>query len=241
MNRTATDQVATYVASYQDVAMEYYDQSRHPTCRDLRELSARFLAPHIRAGLRTNGTLVEVGPGLSILAPEAAAVGALSQVILVDNSPSMLSYSTKWITRGARSLVASADATGLPSGTVSLVVSSLGDPYNVPGFWREVARLLNRGGKCLFTTPSFEWSSSFRPDGGREVAEFLRADGARLLMPSHVRSEKEQVGMIEAAGLIVQDRAAFGTEILEREPAPKLLCVKPSTPVVSAYVVRAPR
>jgi SAM-dependent methyltransferase len=241
MNRTVTDLMTEHAASYEEVASEYYDERRHPTCRDLRQLSARFLVPLLRAGLPPTGDLVEVGPGLSILAPEAAAADALSQLILVDSSPSMLSYSKRWITRGARSVVSPAEATGLPSGSASLIVSSLGDPYNGPGFWREVARLLTPDGKCLFTTPSFEWSSSFRSEGEREVAEFLRGDGVRLLMPSHVKSEEEQVRMIESAGLSVQDRASFGTGMLETDPAPKLLCVAPSTPVLSAYVVRPSR
>jgi hypothetical protein len=138
-------------------------------------------------------------------------------------------------------VAASADATGLRSGTVSLIVSSLGDPHNGPGFWRDVARLLATGSTCLFTTPSFEWSSSFRTNGDRDVAEFARADGTRLFMPSNVSKEGEQVTMIEAAGLLVEDRRGFGTELLSRDPAPKLLCIRPSAPVVSAYVVRARR
>src|SRR5260370_429125 len=140
MNRSTIGQVSERVDSYEDIAFEYYDHHRHPTCRDLRQLSMRFLVPHLRAALPKSGSLVEVGPGLSILAPEAAAAGALSRVILIDNSRHMLAYSSRWISCGARSVVAQADATGLPSGTVSLIVSSLGDPYNSPGFWREVAR-----------------------------------------------------------------------------------------------------
>jgi hypothetical protein len=240
MNKT-TDQISESAASYDDIAPEYYDHRRHPTCRDLRELSVRFLVPHLRAGLPHDGSLVEVGPGMSILAPEAAAVGALSRVIMLDTSPDMLSYSSRWLTGGARSVVASADATGLSSGTASLIVSSLGDPYNSPLFWREVARLLNPGGRCLFTTPSFEWSSNFRPHGQRHVAEFVRADGVCLLLPSYVQSEGEQVRMIENAGLIVEDRLGFGTEMLDGEPAPKLVCVGRNIPVISAYAVKAPR
>jgi SAM-dependent methyltransferase len=239
MKQALLERVAEHLACYEDVAREYYDQVRHPTCRDLRELSARFLVPRLREGLPKDGNLVEMGPGLSILAPEAAAAGALSQVILVDSSPCMLSYSNRWIANSARSILASADATGLPSQTVSLVVSSLGDPYNYPGYWREVARLLKPGGTCLFTTPSFEWSSIFRPDGEREFAEFVRADGARLFMPSYVSREEDQVKMIEAAGLCVQDRRPFGTEFLGTIPAPKLRCVGPRTPVLAAYVIRS--
>src|SRR6478609_1081030 len=114
------------LASYEDIALEYYDDQRHPTCRDLRELSKKFLVPHLRAALPKSGSLVEIGPGTSILAPEAASANALSRVILIDNSSGMLSYSGRWISCGARSVVAQADATGLPSGTVSLIVSALG-------------------------------------------------------------------------------------------------------------------
>jgi hypothetical protein len=39
--------------------------------------------------------------------------------------------------------------------------------------------------------------------------------------------EREQLRMIEAAGLRVQDRASFGTEMLRTERAPKLICVNP--------------
>ncbi|THD70964.1 MAG: methyltransferase domain-containing protein [Bradyrhizobium sp.] len=241
MSSTATNQLVETLASYEDVAVEYYDGDRHPTCRDLRELSQRFLVAHIRAGFSNNGSLIEVGPGRSILAPEAAAAGVLSRVVLIDSSPSMLSYSTPWITGGAHAVAASADATDLPSGTVSLIVSSLGDPYNCSEFWQEVARLITPDGSCLFTTPSFEWSASFRPRDNREVAEFLRADGARLFMPSRVYQAEEQIAMIEAAGLMVEERQGLNTKMLNREPAPKLRCIDSTCPVVSAYVVRLPR
>lgn len=241
MNRAAVQQVAERVASYQDVAFEYYDGARHPTCRDLRELSMRFLVPRLRMRMPVTGSLVEIGPGLSALAPEASATGALSRVILVDNSTGMLSYSRRWTSGGARSIIASADATGLASRTASLIVCSLGDPYNSPLFWREVMRILEPGGACLFTTPSFEWASRFRQDGERDLAEFVRADGARLSMPSYVSDGADQVRMIEAAGLVVEERQGLGIEALDTEPAPKLLCVEPGTPIVAAYVVRAPR
>lgn len=235
MNNT----VSTSVAYYEDIAAEYYDHRLHPTCRDLRKLSDQFFCSHLLAGLPDDGDLVEMGPGASTLAPVAAAIGTLSRVILVDSSRRMLSYSDRWIAAGARSVVAPAEATGLCSGSASLIVSSLGDPYNIPEFWTEVARLLKPNGRCLFTTPSFEWSSQFRSGGVQEVAEFLRSDGARLFMPSYVSNETDQVMMIEAAGLFVDGREAFGTELLSTEPAPKLLCVSEGTPVVSAYIVEA--
>lgn len=233
------DRGSTSVACYEGIAAEYYDPRLHPTCRDLRRLSDQFFRSHLLAGLPTDGDLVETGPGSSTLAPVAAAMGALSRVILVDSSQRMLSYSDQWIAAGARSVVASAEATGLRSGSVSLIISSLGDPYNVPGFWREVARLLRPNGRCLFTTPSFNWSSHFRSSRDREVAEFVRSDGARLFMPSYVQSEEQQISTIQSAGLLVERSEGFGTELLAGEPALKLLCVGRGTPVLSAYVITA--
>jgi ubiquinone/menaquinone biosynthesis C-methylase UbiE len=238
MIRGATEQTSVWSASYQDIAQEYYDRVQHPTCYSLRQLSEKFITSHMRRGFPASGILAEIGAGLSILAPEAEAVGSLSRVALVDHSPAMLSYSAHWIANGARAVLAEADATGLTASSASLIVSSLGDPYNKPRFWTEVSRVLTPGGVCLFTTPSFEWSSRFRTGEGRNFAEFARRDGARLLMPSYVWDEHEQRAMFEDAGLKVRERQAFGTSMIEGSAAPKLLCVSSSTPVVTAYLVQ---
>jgi SAM-dependent methyltransferase len=224
------------MSDYQDIAAEYYDPLCHPTCRDLRDLSLLLLKPRLESIALSHGSLVEIGVGLSILAPTAAAHGLLGRVILLDRSQGMLDYSRQWITRGARALVASADATHLPSASVSVIVSSLGDPYNAPAFWTEVARILEPDGYCVFTAPSYEWSSCFRLDDQRDVAEFIRSDGKRLSLPSHVQPECDQVHMMEAAGLWVVKIASVGTAALGRPPAEKLTCISPDAPAVSCFI-----
>jgi SAM-dependent methyltransferase len=234
-------QTAMRISQYEDLADEYYDRLRHPTCWNMRELSALAVVPALCHGLPATGTLVEVGAGLSMLAPEADEQGFLDRVVLVDSSPTMLSHSKRWIGRGAHGLVAPAEGTGLPDRSAALIVSSLGDPYNDAAFWREVARLLAPGGQCLFTTPSFEWASAFRRPESTGAAEFLTRAGMRMNMPSRVFDRADQIRLIETARLEVASIQGFGTGHLRGEVAPKLLCVPPTTPIIWAYSVRAPR
>jgi hypothetical protein len=85
-------------------------------------------------------------------------------------------------------------------------VSILGDPYNVPKFWVEAARILGPGGLMLFATPSIEWSTAFRKsltETLQSKAEFVTRDGRHVWIESIVRPRAEQTRMIENAGLNV--------------------------------------
>ena len=228
-------------ASYEDVAGEYYEPALHPTCASLRELSLNYMLPRMARLMAGDGRLVEIGAIGSVLAPAAAAAGVdMSRVVLIDSSPAMLGHSSAWAARGARLIEADAAVTGLPGGSAGLVVAALGDPYNEPAFWREVARILRPNGACLFTAPSFEWASRFRPEGEGEQAEFLRRDGAILLMKSNVPNRAGQAAMLAAAGLAMDDEQGLTTSALDLAPAPKLLCVPPGTPVIYGFMARRP-
>ncbi|ATG47130.1 hypothetical protein CEW89_05810 [Celeribacter ethanolicus] len=234
-----TDSKHHSVAAYEKIAEEYYDEQLHPTCRDLGKLSACLLKPLIEQRFPTAGQLLEIGAGESNLAPISRKKGALERTVLVDSSPKMLAYSEVWKTLGARLLIAPADSTGLPSNCASLIVSSLGDPYNSQSFWIEVKRLLEPNGRIVFTTPSYEWSTKFRSKDNRDVAEFLRGDGEKLFMPSFVYSKQEQLRMIENAGLKCTDFRAVGTTCLGESTAPKLQVIEPGLPAVVAFVAVA--
>jgi SAM-dependent methyltransferase len=241
MRPAAEFRIGIRASIYQEVASEYYDAFRHPTCRDLGTLSGQLLREGVKAALGGDLHLVEVGTGASLLAPVAAAKDVLDRVILIDSSAGMLSYSKAWESRGAELRVAAAADTGLPMASVSLLVSSLGDPYNEPRFWREVKRVLEPGGICLFTTPSFAWSSRFRTNEARHYAEFLRADGTALFMPSFIYEEAEQISMIEKEGLLVEACEGLGADALTGVVAPKLQCVERGTPIVTAYRITSQR
>lgn len=227
------------LASYEDIADEYYDTTRHPTCASLRELSAQYITPRIARCSDREQLLVEVGAGQSMLAPAWAALGGdLRTVELIDSSPAMLSYSAEWERSGVRLRVADAVSTGLEAESVDVLIASLGDPYNTSDFWSEVARVLHPGGVCHFTTPASEWAFAFRDEENRFAAEFLRADGTILLMPSPVLNDEEQAELFQDAGLAVSDEQFLTLRDLTSAPPPKLLCVGHGEAVVRGYSLR---
>ncbi|PTS75002.1 hypothetical protein DBR17_16310 [Sphingomonas sp. HMWF008] len=227
------------IAHYADIADEYYDEERHPTCASLRELSRAFLLQQVAAFSGKEQNLIEVGVGKSLLAPAWLARGGRAKdLVLVDSSPDMLAYSDKWRSAGARLELSDACSLPIQDGSVDILFASLGDPYNLPSFWREVARVLRSGGRALFTTPAHEWATRFRTPDRRDAAEFVRRDGAILLMPSSIPSDEEQIAMFAKAGLILCDVQAFSALDLKSTPAPKLLCIDEGEPVLRGYVVR---
>lgn len=228
----------TRAGQYDEIAEEYYDSERHPTCASLRELSLTFLTPKILQLQGVEQSLVEVGTGCSLLAPNWLARGGLaSNLMLIDSSPAMLAHSTEWILKGVKSEVADASSIPVPDASVDVLVSSLGDPYNTAAFWLEVARVLRRGGIALFTTPSSEWASSFRPPNEIESAEFVRRDGAILMLPSHVPSEAAQLQMFSNAGLTLREVQSLTAGDLASPPAPKLLCVASGVPLLRGFTL----
>jgi SAM-dependent methyltransferase len=232
---------ATAIASYDDIAAEYYDALRHPTCANFLELSAIFLVHRIEKYAPAAGAVLEVGTGRSIVAPAMAAQQLpLARLTLLDRSGAMLAHSREWERSGARLLVADAASTGLPAAGFALIVASLGDPYNGAGFWREISRLLGAGGVCLFTTPTPEWSESFRSGSDRKAAEFLLANGKTVLVRSEIPPVAGQTEMISAAGLQVDEIEAFDTTQLSGAVSPKLLIDgrTDALPVVRGFTVR---
>lgn len=193
--------------SYEDVASEYYDGERHPTAANFRNASALLLEAWLPAAFPQDGEIVEVGAGRSLLAEQLHDVGMpMDSLTLTDASEVMLDYSRVWERYGARIEVADAASLPIEDGTVALLVSILGDPYNTPAFWREVARVLRPDGTCLFTTPSHRWSEAFRAQAEEPplCAEFV-VGGGPVLVPSFIYPVEEQTRLIEDAGLHVAD------------------------------------
>ncbi len=224
------------VGTYQDVAAEYYDRTRHPTCAGLRMLSGRYIAARLCRTASAPRRIVEMGAGRSIVA-ELLGSGATDQLVLVDNSEGMLRHSAGLVDPACR-LVADAAATGLPTGSVDVLVSSLGDPYNSVRFWREVARLLRPDGICLFTTPSWAWASAFRSADHQDSAEFVVGDGEVLSLPSVVLSEEDQRAMWQGAGFHVLEVVGASAADLGELAPPKLLRVPDHVPVLTAAMLR---
>lgn len=218
-------QLSPPVSTYDDVAAEYYNSLRHPTCANFSELSNIYLTPRVRKYLSKFTAILEVGAGRSTVAPIMHRDGvALERLTLLDKSAGMLAYSREWSKYGLPApLIADACRSELPSGNFGLIVSALGDPYNCPSFWQEVARLLEPGGICLFTTPAAEWSMRFREPHARAYAEFVVAGGYTVLVPSKVPPLDRQVRMIAEPGLQVVEVVSLSAEDLTGVRSPKLL------------------
>lgn len=225
------------IASYAELASEYYDPHRHPTCANFREGSRALLSPWLRESYGAELLLVEVGAGMSLCAEMMQDDRkALGELILVDSSLAMLEYSSCWKSAGARLTQGDAAALPLRSGCAGTLVSSLGDPYNSGEFWQEVSRVLGVGGTAMFTTPSYEWAAPFRSDGDFASAEFELADRRTVRVPSQVLSEWEQVQLIRGQGLTIRNIAHFRrSELRASTVSRKLEAIAGDIPVVTAY------
>lgn len=203
--------------SYDVLAEEYYDSDAHPTCYNLNRLSRTCLERWIPEHFRCLNIL-EVGAGDSIVAAIFHERGQrLVGLELQDVSERMLAHSRKWQELGAGTVVSDARSISRADATVSLLVSSLGDPYNVPAFWAEAARVVRPCGLVMFTMPSFQWAARFRTThgaGSMQFAEFTLRDGRVVDVPSFIYPLAEQVRKIEAAGLMLVQFDSMGVDAL---------------------------
>lgn len=230
------------VVNYEELASEYYNSVRHPTCANFRAASALVLKKWLPGVTRQRGWTCEVGPGRSLVAEQITEIGGdPGHLILVDSSRSMLRHSETWMSKGACLAVGDARKLPLRSESLLLLVASVGDPYNEPLFWREVYRTLKAGAVAVFTTPSHDWASSFRPyaNGRKATAEFELADGRHVYVPSLVYSEKEQSDMIRSQGLSVREVLHVPISALSGQPlSPKLVVGRgPTASVLTGYLI----
>lgn len=229
-----TDRDPTLVTgTYSDLASEYYDPGRHPTCANFREASQLLLTPWMCDLTNDRVDLLETGAGASIvcewLLDTRRRIGGL---VVTDVSQEMLRYS-----RGSaicpHLIVCDAQRLPLISSGFDIVVASLGDPYNSVPFWSEVARVLRPGGHVLFTTPSFEWALQFR--SGSYRAEFILSNGRATTVPSYIQSNDVQRRMIERCKMALLEIRVIQDSELHRTPrSPKLR----TGPIVTGYLCR---
>jgi SAM-dependent methyltransferase len=223
------------------LASHYYDPALHPTCAALRAGGLEIMRSLLDEKTSPD-VAVELGAGRAI-APELLT--NWNQIILMDSSPEMLMHSQQFSNENVTMLIADSAATGLNDGVADLVLSSLGDPYNSPALWMEIARILKPGGQAIFTTPSPQWASQFRTvgqDSPDDTSEFLLPDRTKVSVPSIIYSEADQVRIIEESGLTIV--RVFGRkckDVAAAAAAPKLAAVNPDQPYVLGYLARRDR
>ncbi|HMG45967.1 MAG TPA: methyltransferase domain-containing protein [Allosphingosinicella sp.] len=242
MQLRSTPEPEIPLVGYEDVAGHYYDAVLHPTCAAFREGSIRLLGALLPPTLTAN-LVVEVGAGrasVPVLFPDWTS--RISELVLLDSSPTMLSYSREYAHQGATLALASAQATGLASGSVDVLIASLGDPFNDRDFWVEVKRVLSSFGIAFFTTPSPQWASRFRQEGQitpEDSAEFINPGGEAVCVPSSVLPIDDQSALLRTCGLIVEAIAnCYLADAPQARRAPKLQCVADEDPFVIGYSIR---
>ncbi len=195
------------MGTYADLADEYYDASRHPTSSNFRTASTLVIESWLDVALPRRGRVVDVGAGDSLVAELLhRRRRSLRRLTLIDVSPEMLRHSQRWLSLGAKPIIADARALPFEDSSIALLVASLGDPFNERAFWERVQRVLRADGVVIYTTPSFEWAAMFRAEHHEPIdaAEFLTRERKRLLVPSYVLPEQEQVRLFAAVGLETQ-------------------------------------
>ncbi len=229
--------------SYERLAAEYYDPILHPTCANFRTASAVVLAHWLLDVCTRTARLVEVGAGKSLLLEYLVEHGCRVQSVLVtDSSPKMLEHSRGLGLEPTQFLIAPAYRIPVPDGSVSALVASLGDPYNTNTFWAEAHRVLEPNGHVIFTTPSWEWSSTFRQANEGQIAEFVMSDGTRVDVPSLILSLHEQEALIESTGLeLVNEFSVTANDLGSHIISPKLAIPRDGhQPIVRGFLVVRP-
>jgi SAM-dependent methyltransferase len=232
--------------AYTPLAKEYYNPLLHPTCHNFREASKLILQNSFSSQDLCNGLILEVGSGKSLAAEIMSEMGRpLHQLTLSDASSDMLLHSEQWQAGGAQLMIAEAEQLPVAAETFTLIVASLGDPYNTLSGWQEFYRVLRPGGTILFTTPADEWASLFRDKEDKrdsDFAQFTLQNGCEIRVPSWIYSKNEQTAMIEQAGLSVKSVVSVGLSQLDSSHiSPKLLFEElVNSGIVSGYSVFKP-
>lgn len=228
--------------TYSELSSEYYDPVKHPTCADFRDASRKLLHALIDEGvIQIEGSVCEVGAGKSLVAEVLLDLKSnIEGLLITDISFDMLSYSRAFGDHGASLLVA--DAYNLPyrDQAMDLEFAILADPYNVPNYWEESARVLRPRGMTLLVVPSYIWASKFRTSDSNErnnAARFETRSGVETFVPSYILPADEQIALAQKFGFECVDFRTVSKGQLQRSRSPKLCLLEPDDAIVEGYVL----
>ncbi len=233
--KAQTKSLPVHISAFDEVAAEYYDSSRHPTCANFRFASSLRLEKWLDD--YRGECLCEVGCGKSLAAEILSRRdSSMPNIMLTDDSPVMLEYSHSWQALGAQIKLASAYELPVRSGSLQYLISCLGDPYNTHAFWQEVARVLEKNGNVFYSTPAYDWSQAFRQGHALDEAEFELVDGRHVIIPSFIYREVDQCRLMEKAGLRVEEISVVTVGELAGPLSPKLLARRGAeAPIVTCF------
>ncbi|GEM_PF-773719 len=155
---------------YTKASPEYSDEYRMTT-RNFHDLSYQYFLDAIEKHISRSNRCLEIGTGqgwLTNLLPLADI-----DYTGIDISASMVALG---MTNNNR--VSSARYINYPDQYFDVAVASLADPYLYPAALCEIRRVLQIGGKFIFTSPSRCWSDGLRADPNRNKTGFKMSDGS---------------------------------------------------------------
>lgn len=230
--------------TYGFLAEEYYDETLHPTCSNLREASKELIREIIRSGgLGQFKNVLEIGAGKSLLIELIEEEGfSFEKILITDSNEAMLQH-TKNIIRdiNCEIKVLDAEKTGFVDQSFDLIISSLGDPYNTLKLWFEISRILSKNGLCIFTTPSFDWSQKYRGNSlNHKFAEFLTKDNELVKVPSFIYDYNGQNEILSKAGLEIVKTYDYKLNELQQKIISSKLKISDNKEltIVTVYLVR---
>jgi ubiquinone/menaquinone biosynthesis C-methylase UbiE len=229
--------------TYGYLAKEYYDELLHPTCANFRIASKELINDFIKTSNIRKNNVLEIGAGKSVLIEVLEELNfSIENLIISDKEKNMLHHTESMNKNKSYSLIETdAQSTNFPDDTFDLIVSSLGDPYNTEKLWSEISRILLPGGLCIFTTPSYEWSNTFRKSPNvHKYAEFITLLKEKVYVPSFIYDFGEQKQLIEKFNLSIQTSRAINlSQLSTTNISTKLLINNESElPIVTGYLVR---
>jgi len=228
------------VGTYSELAAEYYDSQKHPTCANFRELSVSFISQFLLSErsveLNFHGAILETGAGLSVFCePALQKLNPNLKITLQDSSEEMLSHSKSKL--GDSVDFIHSDARKIPAcdQNYDIVISSLADPYNDDEFWKELRRIISYKGLWIVTAPSFDWANAFRTSNEKIYAEFLKEDGTVIHVPSYTYRPNEMINRVTENGFRLIKYEAKNKGLIRSKLSYKI-DIEENPPVMDCYV-----
>ena len=195
--------------AYSEVALEYYQAARHPTCANfaaIHDQLCQFFGHHAPA----HGLVLEVGCGAGRL----GRIRPSAETVLTDISEVMLELARRESPKGVMCERMNAFCPHFQNGTVASIFGFLGDAYNHPEFFRQAARILAPGGVLVFTLPNHQWAKTLRGRLSAPLGEttFVLDFGRTVTAPSITREVTEQAHLMAGFGFDLEFTRSFSLE-----------------------------
>ena len=185
------------MTNYDYIASEYYE-NRHITSRNFEKATLAFLRTW-RNPIPSEGLVLDLGCGCG-RANYYCGI-ASDRIVQCDISIRMLNLTPREHSRDR----IQCDATSLdfPKDTFVSVVAFLFDTFNKAVVYREISRVLSKGGIFIGTLPHHTWGTSVRAIRGynTDKARFLTKDGKIFDVDSYLIDDKQIALSLRRANL----------------------------------------